>query len=381
MRVTARGGGWPDEDQLLLLHAVLDEPDVARAAWRRWSARHGGIAELPDATRRLLPQLARRLGELGAEGPLAEQVRERLPHAWTRNRMLLRTVSPALRALSEADLEPIPIKGAAIAASVTNGFAIRPMFDLDLLVRPEHAARAGELLVAAGFEDVSPRGLAGTTRVAAGAGFRAADGSEIDLHWRPVPQPGGEGGVWGRARRGELGGAAVLLPAPEDMLVHACAHGLSAGSTGPRWVADAVLAHAAADGAFAWEQLAGAAAEHGVGLVVEEALRFLRAEGFLEVPDSALQALAQFETRPGLLVHALLMRPARLGPLAFHLEQFDHHRRGAGPDGKRPTVRGYLAREAARMGVDGRRGLAVHWARRARERARDRSRAWRSPRS
>lgn len=369
MRVTARGGGWPDEDQLVLLHAVLDEPPAAAAAWERWSARHDGIGGLPDATRRLLPQLARRLAELGAEGPLADAVRERLPHAWTRNRMLLRAAGPALRELAEAGLEPMAIKGAAIAAGTPGGFAIRPMFDLDLLVRPERAERAGAVLAAAGFEDVSPRGLAGTRPVAAGAGFRAADGSEIDLHWRPVPQPGDCLGVWERAVPAELGGAPVLVPAPEDMLVHACAHGLSAGSTGPRWVADAVLAHAAAGGDFDWHRLVAIAAEHRVGLVLEEALRFLDAEGFVEVPGHAFGGLAmELETRGARITHALLMRPALLGPLVHHLEQWDHHRRGAGLEGARPSVWRYLGREAERMGVGGRRGLMRHWLRRGRQR-------------
>lgn len=374
MRVTARGGGRPDEDQLLLLHAVVGEQPAARAAWERWSARHESIDRLPDATRRLLPQLAARLGDLGAEGQLADAVRERLPHAWTRNRMLLRAAGPALAALAEAELPVMAIKGAAIATASPRGFAIRPMYDLDLLVPPAHAQRAGALLEGCGFEDVSPLGMRGMRAVAAGAGFRAPDGHEIDLHWRPLPQPGECEDVWPGAVATELVGVRVLIPSPEDMLLHACAHGLSAGSSGPRWVADAALAHAAAAGGFDWDRLVELARCHGVGLVLRDALRFLAAEGFVPVPDTASAAAARLPaTRHDRVVHALAMRPARIGPLVHHVEQWDHHRREARLAGRRATPWRHLGREAERVGAAGRTGLMRHWARRARQRARARA--------
>ena len=360
-----RGGGWPDEDQLLLLHAVLDAPEPATAAWRRWATRHDEIAGLPDATRRLLPQLARRLDALGAGGPLAGQVRERLPYTWTRNRMLVRTARPALRALDARGITAVALKGAAVAATIEGGMGTRPMFDLDLLVRAAdvHSAAAG--LAEAGFEDVSPLGWQATIEVASGAGFRAADGTEIDLHWRPIPHPVALDAVFAAARPVELGDAPVLVPAPEDVLVHACVHGLSSGSSGPRWILDAALVLRAAGERFDWDRVAALTWNPGVALVVAKALRHLRDEFGVHVPARALVTPATIGER---VVHSLATSPARFGPLAFHAEQWGFYAVIERDRGRRPTAGGFLDHEAHRAGAADRAALLRHWRRRSRQR-------------
>src|SRR5437764_2701733 len=189
MRLASRGGGWPDAEQLLLLHVTLDDPAAAGVAWRSWVARRRSVEQLPHTTRRLLPQAGRRLDALGAAGPVVNRVRAMVADTWVLNRRLLRAAAPALRALREGGIEAIIFKGAAVAATIQGGLATRPMWDIDVLVSSEDVDVAGRTLGTAGFQDTSPLGLRATRGFTPGAAFRDAGGAEIDLHWRPVPPP------------------------------------------------------------------------------------------------------------------------------------------------------------------------------------------------
>src|SRR5690606_17461310 len=57
----------------------------------------------------------------------------------------------ALDTLSAEDIDVILLKGAGLATTVYGSFGARPMYDVDLLVAPEHALRAWNALRANGW--------------------------------------------------------------------------------------------------------------------------------------------------------------------------------------------------------------------------------------
>ena len=72
-------------------------------------------------------------------------------HAEVRMRRLERRLEEALLALSAAGIQVTVLKGAALASTVYNGFASRPMNDLDLLVDDAQAAAAKEVVRGLGW--------------------------------------------------------------------------------------------------------------------------------------------------------------------------------------------------------------------------------------
>src|SRR6202000_967284 len=96
-----------------------------------------------------------------------------------------------------------------------------------LLVRPDDARRAADVLVAQGFREAANPPLAVATAVQHALPFRRGDGTEIDLHWHMLVQLDDDTEIWDRARNATLAGIGVRAPSATDQLLHACVHGLS----------------------------------------------------------------------------------------------------------------------------------------------------------
>jgi len=118
--------------------------------------------------------------------------------------------------------------------------------------------------------------------------------------------------------------------------------------------------------ALDWDRVVRRSRAYGLGLVMGTATAFLRREFGVPVPNVASDALAALpSTRAQRLAHELVMRPAWIGQMVHHVEQWDFHRRGG-----KTGMWAFFGYEADRVGLNGRPALVRHWGRRARELAR-----------
>jgi hypothetical protein len=129
------------------------------------------------------------------------------------------------------DIDALLLKGAGLAHSAYARPTERPMGDIDLLVRPEHASRAWELALANGW---ARRGDVPQERSYAEhqhlTPLEDADGLKIGLelhtalftHQAPFRLPPDQ--LWASARRITVGGQSAWVPSPEDQLLHAALH-------------------------------------------------------------------------------------------------------------------------------------------------------------
>jgi hypothetical protein len=124
------------------------------------------------------------------------------------------------------------LKGADLVERVYPDVSLRPMADVDLLVRPGDLRRASALLASKGYLPATqPHGDAHQGAI------------DDNLHVEPVQKPGGPivelhyaigiparvggvdmEGVWARMERLRIGGAEALVLSPEDLLLHLCIH-------------------------------------------------------------------------------------------------------------------------------------------------------------
>jgi hypothetical protein len=307
----------PTHAQELLLRACLCDGDEASDALRRWR-RKIDIDHIELACARLLPMLPAALIETDPDDPVFRKRAEVKRRAWAANQVLFRRAARVAKALAEAGIPIIALKGAVLAARYYPHPAQRPMSDLDLLVRFEDALAAVGALQRLGwrtaaFEPRSPADLAARHAI----GFRLPDEpeGEIDIHWRLLqsrPSQAAMSALWRHATPLVLGGQTLLAPGAADMLAHVCAHGARWNVHPPiRWIADAAMV--IRSGEVDWDFFVLQCRTLGVCLPVSAALAYLRSIFSVAVPAGVIPALA---SRP----------PTRLERFIFETDQRPHRR-------------------------------------------------------
>jgi hypothetical protein len=142
------------------------------------------------------------------------------------------------RALADAGLRALLVKGAALALTVYPDPAARPMRDLDLLVRPEDEARAVAALVARGGRAHAPGGrahsaaLLGETQIMLPLGALQV---LVEVHAtldKIAPRPIDLDAIFSRAAPAP-GLPALLVPAPEDHALLLALHAAVSGFAHP----------------------------------------------------------------------------------------------------------------------------------------------------
>jgi len=237
--------GLAAEDRLLLLgsRTHLEGDTVAQAAeiLRRpldWAyiveaaTRHSVAPLLYQGLRQIqqyIPQAVAQVPET-ALGRLAELY----SISQARNRRMLASIAEVCHALSQVGIPVMGLKELAIGRSVYPDPALRPLGDVDLLIRAEDYDRAASCLVGLGFQALPIGSRDYVMKYAWGHHFRrAADDLWIDLQWNVMQiewDTYREGnldfdlqGTWARALPAE-NGTPMQVPSLEDLLFHLCVH-------------------------------------------------------------------------------------------------------------------------------------------------------------
>lgn len=223
----------------------------------------------------------------------------------SRNILLRRDRDFLLAAWSRGGIPVIVLKGAALVDSVYRNPALRPMGDLDFLIRPEDVAGACRVADALGYRPV---------HVEARAGMAAEFESElallkaesafpvmVELHWSLIDSPYYRTHLaidwyWDTALQADLGGQPALLLAPAAEILYLCAHQVlhhGAQQSGKLlWDHDVAELIAATPDRIDWSALLAAARRDDLVLPLQEVLGRLLAAGPLPVPYAFLRELA-----------------------------------------------------------------------------------------
>ncbi len=247
-------------------------------------------------------------------------------------------LSTIAASFGDAGVETIALKDLTLAREVYPDPSLRPIGDIDLLVRHEHYERAGECLVELGFAPVLEGAGRYARKYSVGRHFRrAADELWVDLQWNVAQREWdlhGDGAftydverMWRRARRLELGtehGSCVLAPSDEDMLFHLCLH--AEGHTFGELILLCDIAELLRTRATSldWDELLDLTRSHGASSPVYYTLHLTERLLGVGAPDQMLAELepAYFQ---GSLFGPLF---SNLGPLH---ESLDHIDRAAKP--------------------------------------------------
>jgi hypothetical protein len=287
----------PEQD-LLLRAALLPDPAQAAEAYARWTARVD-LDRLDFGSLQLLPLLAQRPGGVPDDDALARQIRHVARFSWLRTQMLGRRVAPVVAAMEEAGLAPLLSKGAALVYAHGADARLRPMFDIDVAVAPDHADRAVAVLNALGYHSILQDALTGhraaVVRDTHGFGFSGPDGAEIDLHWHLLHQ--GRSTALSEAFRAaaveaEIAGVRCRATSVEDTLVVAVAHGTSwARNAAVRWVGDVALLLRDHGAALDWDAVVLRCRQARLSRAMLDGLDYVAEVSGLDAPAAARREL------------------------------------------------------------------------------------------
>lgn len=183
----------------------------------------------------IAPLLYSNLKKLSLDQEIEPEVREKLrslyrqSHAAGINQFM--KMKEILAAFSQEKIAVVLLKGAALGLTVYRSFGLRPMLDLDLLVRTNDLERAEKVLSRLGYVVDEAYQTAQWYRNHHHhlAPYTAGDGTVVvELHHDIVPLRAEvnipENVLWDRARTVEVPPETALLLGPEDLLQCVCAH-------------------------------------------------------------------------------------------------------------------------------------------------------------
>ena len=217
------------------------------------------------------------------------------------------------RALGEAGIPLIALKGLHLAELVYRDISLRPMADLDILVPRDRLTDCIALLRGLDYgynEDLGPAAEAMLgTKCNLGLAHATLE-IWLEAHWAlderhgeatdPLPD------VWKSARSARLGDADTLLMSPEFLLLHVCAH-LACNHSfafSLRALCDiAEIVHT--NPALDWAALVEHGSRHYWKRGVAAALRLARDHLGVPVPGTALAELGGDALDPAMLAEAL----------------------------------------------------------------------------
>jgi len=151
-----------------------------------------------------------------------------LDHA-LRNLLLYRELSQVLRELQNDSISVIVLKGAYLAEVIYGNTTLRPMHDVDLLVRKTDLSKAEARMRALGYGPLEdPRIEVDYTIHQHLRPLIKPGAVPIEIHWT-IEHPNSPFDIevdelWNRARSATIAGVQVLVFDPEDLLLHICLH-------------------------------------------------------------------------------------------------------------------------------------------------------------
>lgn len=224
----------PPSEYALLLEAISPACEVPRARGHWDDERWDRVLALAD-WHRLSPLLHRHLdGGGGAPPRVVAALEERYFSNAARNLFVGASLRRVLEALAAADVPAMLLKGAALVESVYPEPAMREMLDLDILVPLARLDAANGALAALGYRRASAprdaRDMPAWMRVNHHHDPALVDDQQIaavELHHHVALADERTyfdiTGMWRRAHP-SASRPSHLLPAREDLLLHACLH-------------------------------------------------------------------------------------------------------------------------------------------------------------
>jgi hypothetical protein len=248
----------------------------------------------------LAPLLYHRLRTLHSDMAIPANVMARLRHLYLqsagRAMHLYHELGKVLGRLRQANIPVIVLKGAHLAELVYRNIALRPMGDVDVLVRKDDLMRVEAALLGMGYAPAECH------RQIAEDNYHFVYGLPnkklfVEVHWNFLPSTYrfkmDIDGQWERSRQAIIAGVEVSVLCPEDLLLHLCLHAsithLFEMGLKPLYdIAETIRCYG---NEIDWKQLQLRSEQSGDAKCVYLTLRLARELSGASVPDELMKAI------------------------------------------------------------------------------------------
>jgi len=288
----------PNEDQELLLKAALFKNESLYGIWN--DVKNISLDNLDPASQRLLPLIYSNLQNHGIDDSAAKRLKFFHRQTFLRNQILSDKAEEILAIFHSADIQTLVLKGLALNRLYYRSSAVRPMADIDLLVKRKNFWDGNKILTSKKWQ-TGEKKLSLHYEIAPSCQFvDQTDGSELDLHWqimRDCWNANETKALWVEAIPVNIGDTKTLALSHTHQLFHICWHGARYNFVPPiRWVADAVLILRNAESNIEWDKFVEITRLYRVDLPIYISLKYLKENFVSLIPDKVLSELKNIST-------------------------------------------------------------------------------------
>lgn len=354
---------WPTTEQRLLLEAALWPGERGIAAFRAWRARIEPEQQFGWNLVRLLPLVYDNLHRQGLRDPLMARLKGVYRRAWCENNRLFHATAPVVAQLAAKGCEVLLLKGAPLVLGYYRNHAVRPMADLDVVVRGSRLTDAVGILHSAGYRSVRSMS-SDLLRFAHALQFVHPEGAQIDLHWHVLfeaPSEQADRAFWAATEAAEFMDTPVRQPDPASLLLQVIIHGVRSNEETPiRWIPDALTILRTRGAAIDWQRLIDLAISYKLTYRLALGLSYLAETFEAPIPGWVIAALGR---RQSLLERVentvMLANSTRFVRSAMGTQwvSFTEYCRYAGPGAPWAFLKGYSEYLRFRWDLGGRREI------------------------
>lgn len=218
------------DDLARLLRAGEAEPAGQEREWADWLK-----AAQSERVAPLVYETARHAQAACVPSDVMARLAAHHHRTLARNVLIQETLGDALARLAAAGIPALVLKGGALAELVYGNFGLRPMVDVDVLVKMRDAVPALAALKRAGYREAGQPelwpGFDLEFRAEAELLSAGAAPCMVEIHWRLIGpifacRHVDEAAVWRRAVAAAIAGQPALVLGPEDWVLHQAAHAI-----------------------------------------------------------------------------------------------------------------------------------------------------------
>jgi hypothetical protein len=231
---------------------------------------------------------------------LAQNIREFYLQNAVRNAILLKNLAKIIDRFASAGIGLIVLKGAALAETVYKNIAVRPMADIDILVRQGHVNETLNLLGSLGYETADPETHPGSLVEYENELLLRKAGQPdlaLELHWSLLDSPHYQRKLdmawfWQTAVPAQFDGTPGQVLGPEALLLHLCSHiMLHHHGEGLLWLHDVAEVLACFNSTLHWETLLEKAQEYDLVISLQRIISLVSQDWQIELPSGILDRL------------------------------------------------------------------------------------------
>lgn len=235
-----------------------------------------------------------------------EDLRQAYHYTGNYNNLLLSELGIGLQQLAQAGIPCIILKGAALIETLYKNIALRPMVDVDILVKEQDVLKSIELFSELGYTP-EPETWTGTSLEYLHAQSLRKTGAmtlQIEVHWSLIQSPSYRQRLllswfWERAEAVDFDGMPAYVLKPEAQLLHLCLHlWLHHGGEKLLWWIDVAELLQTSQAQINWREVLTYAQRAESVLPLQQTLPRIAEEWGVKIPSNVIEQVLALKVSP-----------------------------------------------------------------------------------